>query len=57
MSWHATARGAAQRLGLDPRYLRRLRWISKARAVSSVGAPLHTNLSFVLTDPEPHNFT
>jgi predicted O-methyltransferase YrrM len=57
MSWHGTARGAAQRLGLDPRYVRRLRWISKARAVSSVGAPLHTNLSFVLTDPEPHNFT
>lgn len=57
MSWHGTARGAAQRLGLDPRYLRRLRWISKARAVSSTGAPLHTNLSFVFADPEPHNFT
>jgi hypothetical protein len=57
MSWHGTARGAAQRLGLDPRYLRRLRWISKVRALSSAGAPLRTNLSYVLIDPEPHNFT
>jgi hypothetical protein len=57
MPWHARARAAAQRLGLDPRYIRRLRWISKARAVHRVGAPVHRHLRFVLTDPEPDNFT
>lgn len=57
MSWPATARRAAQTLGLDPRYVRRLRWISKARSVRGVGATLRGNLPFVLTDPEPHNFT
>jgi Methyltransferase domain len=57
MPWHARARALAQRLGLDPRYIRRLRWISKARAVHRVGAPVHRHLRFVLTDPEPDNFT
>ncbi len=57
MPWQATARRSAQRLGLDPRYLRRLRWIHKARTVRSVGAPVHANLGFVLSDPEPDNFT
>jgi Methyltransferase domain len=53
----ARARRAMQRLGVDPRYLRRLRWIAKARSVHSVGAPLLANLAFVLADPEPANFT
>ncbi|MGH2866203.1 MAG: class I SAM-dependent methyltransferase [Solirubrobacteraceae bacterium] len=57
MPWHARARALAQRLGLDPRYVRRLRWVSKARAVRRVGAPVHRHLRFVLTDPEPDNFT
>ena len=57
MSWHATGRRAVQRIGLEPRYLRRLRWISKARAVRRVGAPLRANVRYVLSDPEPDNFT
>jgi hypothetical protein len=57
MSWHATARRAAQRIGLEPRYLRRLRWISKARSARRVRAPLRANLRYVLSDPEPDNFT
>ncbi len=57
MSWHAGARAAAQRLGLDPRYLRRLRWLSKARAVRGVGGPLRHSIAYVLSDPEPDNFT
>jgi hypothetical protein len=56
-SWHPVARGVAQRAGLDPRYLRRLRWISKSKAVRTVGARTRSNLAFVLTDPEPNNFT
>jgi Methyltransferase domain len=57
MSWHARGRQAAQRLGLDPRYARRLRWIAKANAVRQVGAPVSAHIPFVLTDPEPDNFT
>jgi hypothetical protein len=57
MSWQATARAAVQRVGVDPRYLRRLRWIAKAGAIRSVGAPLRSNLRFALLDPEPANFT
>jgi hypothetical protein len=57
MPWHARARALAQRLGLDPRYVRRLRWFSKARAVRRVGAPLRRHWRFVLSDPEPDNFT
>lgn len=57
MSWQATARRTVQRLGLQPRYVRRLRWITKARAVSGVGASVPANLRFVLLDPEPANFT
>jgi hypothetical protein len=56
-SWQAAARGTAQRLGLDPRYLRRARWIHKAASVRRVGAPLAGNLAFVLADPEPDNYT
>lgn len=57
MSWQASTRGAAQRLGIDPRYLRRARWLAKAGAVRSVGARIGPNLRYVLLDPEPHNFT
>jgi hypothetical protein len=55
--WRARARSIAQRAGLDPRYLRRLRWISKARSVRGVGEPVRRHLRFVLADPEPDNFT
>jgi hypothetical protein len=44
-------------MGLDPRYLRRLRWLSKARAVRAVGAPTRSNLRYLLLDPEVANFT
>jgi Methyltransferase domain len=57
MSWHAGAREAAQRLGLDPRYLRRLRWIAKALAVRRAGGSVTANLAFVLADPESDNFS
>jgi hypothetical protein len=57
MAWYETARRAARRVGLEPRYLRRLRWIAKVRAVRGVGASVHRNARFVLTDPEPSNFT
>jgi hypothetical protein len=55
--WQATARAAAQRVGLDPRYVRRLRWLYKARAVRQNRAKVSRNLRFVLLDPEPDNFT
>jgi hypothetical protein len=57
MPWQATARDAAQRLGLDPRYVRRFRWVGKAAAVRRYGAPVSANLPYVLTDPELANFT
>src|SRR5581483_8264505 len=57
MAWQAAARRAALRIGLEPRSLRRLRWIAKARAVRAAQAPLSRNLAFVLADPEPANFT
>ena len=57
MSWQARARERAQSIGLDPRYLRRLRWASKAASVRRVGAPLIPNWRFVLSDPEPANYT
>lgn len=55
--WQAHARAAAQRLGLDPRYVRRLRWLTKARTVQRTGERLRDHLSFVLLDPETNNFT
>lgn len=55
--WHVGVREAVQRVGLDPRYLRRLRWVSKARAVRAVGASVRLNLRYVLLDPEVANFT
>jgi Methyltransferase domain len=57
MSWQARARKRAQSVGLDPRYVRRLRWAAKAASVRRVGAPLLANWRFVLTDPEPANHT
>lgn len=44
-------------MGLDPRYLRRLRWMRKARAVREANGSVRSHLGFVLADPEPHNFT
>jgi hypothetical protein len=57
MSWQARARERAQSIGLDPRYVRRGRWIAKAAAVRRVGAPVHEHLRYVLIDPEPANCT
>lgn len=56
-SWHVTARRTAQALGVDPRYLRRLRWIHKAAVIRRDGASLRRNLRYVLLDPETDNFT
>jgi hypothetical protein len=55
--WQATARAAAHRVGLDPRYVRRLRWLHKAQAVRHSGATLRHHWRFVLIEPEPDNFT
>jgi hypothetical protein len=44
-------------VGIDPRYVRRLRWFYKARAVRQNRAKVSRNLRFVLLDPEPDNFT
>jgi predicted O-methyltransferase YrrM len=57
MSWQARARERAQSIGLDPRYVRRARWVAKAAAVRRVGAPVLSNLRYVLSDPEPANCT
>lgn len=57
LPWHATARAVAQRLGLDPRHVRRWRWLYKARTVRRNRAKVMQNLPFVLLDPEPDNFT
>jgi Methyltransferase domain len=57
MSWQVRAREAGQRLGLDSRYARRLRWIHKARVLRRDQAALRHNLRYVLLDPEPDNFT
>jgi predicted O-methyltransferase YrrM len=47
----------AQRAGLDPRHVRRLRWLYKARTVRQNRAKITRNLPFVILDPEPDNFT
>jgi hypothetical protein len=57
MSWQASARAAAQRVGVQPRYLRRLRWIAKVRAVRRSGAPVRAHLGYVFAGAEPDNFT
>ncbi|MGI8506942.1 MAG: class I SAM-dependent methyltransferase [Solirubrobacteraceae bacterium] len=56
-SWHAAARRSAQALGIDPRYLRRMRWLHKAAVLHRDHAPLRHNLRYVLLDPETDNFT
>src|SRR5437588_402500 len=55
--WLARARAIAQKVGLDPRYLRRLRWMLKAQSVRRNGASLARHWRFVISSPEPHNFT
>jgi Methyltransferase domain len=55
--WHATARELAQRIGIDPRSLRRLRWLHKARAVRRSGHRIRQHWRFVLASPEPDNYT
>ncbi len=57
MSAHVAARRTAQRLGIDPRYLRRVRWLHKAAVLRRDHAPLRRNLRYVLLDPETDNFT
>ena len=57
LPWQALARQAAQRVGLDPRYLRRVRWVHKARAVQRSDKPFRDHWRFVLTSPEPDNYT
>ncbi|MGN6871955.1 MAG: class I SAM-dependent methyltransferase [Solirubrobacteraceae bacterium] len=55
--WHATARELAQRIGIEPRSLRRLRWLHKARAVRRSGHQIRRHWQFVLASPEPDNYT
>ena len=57
LPWQAEARRLAQRVGVDPRYLRRLRWVHKAGAVRRSGARLRDHIPFVLAGPEPDNVT
>jgi hypothetical protein len=57
MSWEVTARRAAQAVGVDPRYLRRMRWLHKAAVLRRDHASLLGNLRYVLVDPETDNFT
>ena len=57
LPWAATARVVAQRIGLDPRYLRRVRWVHKARAVKRSGQSVRAHWRFVLASPEPDNYT
>ena len=57
MPWHVSARRAAQRVGIEPRYLRRIRWISKARAVRRYGSRVRDHIGYVIAGPEPDNFT
>ena len=55
--WQAKARAIVQRLGVEPRNFRRVRWLHKARVVRACDAALWRNARFILIDPEPHNFT
>jgi predicted O-methyltransferase YrrM len=55
--WQSLARATAQRAGLDPRYLRRVRWLHKARAVQRSDQPIREHWQLVLTSPEPDNYT
>lgn len=42
---------------MEPRNVRRLRWIHKFRLLSAYDASPWSHLPYVLLDPEPHNFT
>lgn len=55
--WQASARALAQRAGVDPRYVRRLRWLHKASAVRRKGSRLRDHAAWILTAPEPDNYT
>jgi predicted O-methyltransferase YrrM len=57
MPWQARARVVAQRIGVDPRHLRRVRWLHKARTVRRNEQPIGRHLRFVFLDPEPDNCT
>lgn len=57
LPWQAVAREAVQRVGLDPRYVRRARWLHKARAVHRSGESFRDHWRFVLGSPEPDNYT
>jgi hypothetical protein len=57
LPWAARARVVAQRAGLDPRYVRRLRWVHKAHAVALHGGSVRRHWRFVLASPEPDNYT
>ncbi len=55
--WQTRVRAVANRVGLDLRPARRLRWLHKAMAVRRSQAGIRRNLGFVLWSPEPDNFT
>jgi hypothetical protein len=55
--WQARVRAAAQRVGVEPRNFRRLRWLHKLRLLERYDARPSRHLGYVLLDPEPHNFT
>ncbi len=57
MSRAVAGRRVAQRLGIDPRYLRRARWLHKASVLRRDHASLISHLRYVLLDPETDNFT
>jgi hypothetical protein len=56
-TWAVRARQTVQAVGLDPRYLRRVRWLHNAAVVRRDHAALRHNLRYVLVDPETDNFT
>ena len=47
-AWAVRARQTVQAVGLDPRYLRRMRWLHKAAVVRRDHASLRHNLRYVL---------
>jgi predicted O-methyltransferase YrrM len=57
LPWQATARAIAQRVGLDPRYVRRLRWLHKAKAVRRSGKDIRQYWQLIVASPEPDNYT
>jgi predicted O-methyltransferase YrrM len=55
--WQTTAREVAQRVGIDPRSVRRIRWLHKARSVRRSGHQIRRHWQFVVASPEPDNYT